>query len=270
MKTLMTAAMMLLAAATAAQAQATPDLKGTWSGQFRTVILGSNPHHPPGGAADTPRVRELAFTFEIEGQDGRLLWGKSWSHAELKEPFVATITWDGRTIIGADTDGSLSMRIGGGRRMDLCYIHPATSPSQSMVASCGVMQRTPAQTAATAPPAAAQTSQAEPLLSTSTTVLGETLRYPKGAAHVTSEIIALAPGERTIRHKHGVPMFFYILEGEITVDYGPRGKRTYLKGQSAMEEMGVAHFGENTGKEPMRLIVVYMGAGRAKDVIPVQ
>ena len=70
--------------------------------------------------------------------------------------------------------------------------------------------------------------------------------------------------------EHGVPMFAYILDGEITVDYGKHGKRTYRKGQSLMEAMHVAHFGENTGKEPMRLIAVYMGAARAKDVIPVK
>ena len=119
-----------------------------------------------------------------------------------------------------------------------------------------------------APPVAGY--PAEPLLSTSTTILGEPLRYPSGAAHVTSAIVTLAPGERTILHKHGVPMFFYILDGEITVDYGKHGKRTYRKGQSQMEAMNVAHFGENTGTEPMRLIVVYMGAARAKDVIPVK
>ncbi len=141
MKTLITAIVAVLATATVAQAQSAPDLKGAWSGKFRTIILGSNPHHPPGGAADAPRVREITFTFDIEGQDGRLLWGKSWSNPERKEPFVASITFDGRTIIGADTDGSLTMRIGGRGRMDLCYIHPATSPSQSMLASCGTMQR---------------------------------------------------------------------------------------------------------------------------------
>ena len=141
MKTLMTAVVALLATATVAQAQSTPDLKGAWSGKFRTVILGDNPHHPPAGAPDAPRVREIAFTFDIEGQDGRLLWGKSWSNPERKEPFVASITWDGRTIIGADTDGSLTMRIRGRGDMDLCYIHPATSPSKSMVASCGALQR---------------------------------------------------------------------------------------------------------------------------------
>ena len=140
MKTLITAVVTVLATATVAQAQSAPDLKGAWSGKFRTVILGSNPHHP-GGAADAPRVREITFTFDIEGQDGRLLWGKSWSNPERKEPFVASITSDRRTLIGADTDGSMTMRIGGRGRMELCYIHPATGPSQSMLASCGTMQR---------------------------------------------------------------------------------------------------------------------------------
>jgi quercetin dioxygenase-like cupin family protein len=123
------------------------------------------------------------------------------------------------------------------------------------------------QTPSVTPPA---TYPAEPLLSTSTTVLGEPLRYPPGMPHVTSAIVTLAPGARTILHKHGVPMFAYILDGEITVDYGAHGKRTYRKGQSLMEAMHIAHFGENTGTEPMRLIAVYMGAARAKDVIPVK
>ncbi len=141
MKTLMIAAAAMLATTTVALAQATPDLKGAWSGKFRTVILGSNPHHPPSGPADAPRVREIVFTFEIEGQDGALLWGKSWSDPARKEPFVATVTADRRTIIGADTDGALTMRIGGRNRIDLCYTHAATGPSQSMVASCGALQR---------------------------------------------------------------------------------------------------------------------------------
>jgi len=143
MKTLMIAAAAVLATATVAlaQAQPTPDLKGTWSGKWRTVILGSNPHHPPSGPADAPRVREIVFTLQIEGQDGRLLWGKTWSNPDSKEPFVATITADGKTILGADTDGALTLRIGGRGRMDACYTHPATSPSQSMVASCGALQR---------------------------------------------------------------------------------------------------------------------------------
>ena len=125
---------------------------------------------------------------------------------------------------------------------------------------------------ALASPAAAQDAAypLEPLLSTGTTVMGEPIRYPRqGSAHINAAIIALAPGSRTIMHKHGVPLFAYILEGELTVDYGSHGKRTYRQGQSFMEAMNIAHFGENTGTQPARLLAVYMGAKHAKDVIPV-
>ena len=108
------------------------------------------------------------------------------------------------------------------------------------------------------------------LLSTGTTILGEKLRYPSGDPHVTASIITLAPGQRTIPHKHGVPLFAYILSGELSVDYGDKGVRTYKKGDSFMEAMDAVHYGFNAGKEPARLIAVYMGAKGAQDVEPVK
>lgn len=110
---------------------------------------------------------------------------------------------------------------------------------------------------------------AVPLLSTGVTVLGEPIRYPtSGPAHVTASIIALPPGGRTIAHRHGVPLFAYILEGELTVDYGARGVRTYRAGETFMEAQDVTHFGENRGSTPVRLLAVYLGAKGAEDVIP--
>jgi quercetin dioxygenase-like cupin family protein len=111
---------------------------------------------------------------------------------------------------------------------------------------------------------------AVPLLSTGTTVVGEKIHYPSGDAHVTAAIVTLAPGARTVLHKHDVPLFAYILEGELTVDYGAHGKRTYTQGQSLMEAMAVPHFGVNSGDKTMRLIGVYMGADGADDVTPVK
>lgn len=118
--------------------------------------------------------------------------------------------------------------------------------------------------------AAAPSYPAVPLLSTSTTILGEKIKYPSGDAHITAAIVTLAPGARTILHKHDVPLFAYILEGELTVDYGAQGTRTYSQGQSLMEAMGVPHYGINKGDRPVRLIGVYMGAAGAKDVTPVK
>lgn len=110
-----------------------------------------------------------------------------------------------------------------------------------------------------------------PLISSGTSVVGETIKYPTtGQANVTAAIITLAPGAATIEHEHGVPLFAYILDGELTVDYGAHGKRVYKKGDAFMEAMAVPHAGTNTGTAPVRILAVYMGAAGAKDTIPVQ
>jgi quercetin dioxygenase-like cupin family protein len=109
------------------------------------------------------------------------------------------------------------------------------------------------------------------LLSTATSIVGEPIRYPTtGAAQVTAAIVVLAPGASTIVHNHGVPLFAYILEGELTVDYGAHGTRTYRQGDAFMEAMAVAHSGRNNGAQPVRLLAVYMGAQGAENVIGVK
>jgi len=123
---------------------------------------------------------------------------------------------------------------------------------------------------ATKPLAPPQNYPAQKLLSTGKTVVGETIHYPRtGPANVTAAIVTLPPGGTAFLHKHGAPLFAYILDGELTVDYGTHGKRTYRKGDALVEAMGVAHSSINNGTETMRLIGVYMGAQGTKDVIPV-
>ena len=57
---------------------AIPDLKGTWSGKGKSIVFGSHEHHPGSQtAADPPRVRDIEATHTVEGQDGRLAWGRS-------------------------------------------------------------------------------------------------------------------------------------------------------------------------------------------------
>ena len=110
-----------------------------------------------------------------------------------------------------------------------------------------------------------------PLYSGSKTVMDEEITWPTtGKAHVNALIVVLAPGERTVLHKHGVPTFIHILEGEVTVDYQDRGKRTFRQGESFLEAMNVPHYGMNTGKVPVKILAVYMGADGAKDVEKLQ
>lgn len=116
-------------------------------------------------------------------------------------------------------------------------------------------------------PASAQSYNLTGSVSSSKTVVGEDIVYPRGKAVITSAIVVLAPGEKTIGHRHGVPMFAYMLEGELTVDYGTHGIKVYRQGDSLLEAMNVSHFGRNTGTTTVRILAVYMGAEGSKDVV---
>lgn len=125
-----------------AHAENLPDLKGTWSGPFKTVILGNNPRYPGNETIiDPPRILPVEITFEIEGQDGRLAWGKSWSDLERKEPFVGTITADGKRFLGADSNSSIDADISNPELLDVCYTQTGLSETHSIVASCGQIRR---------------------------------------------------------------------------------------------------------------------------------
>ena len=117
-------------------------------------------------------------------------------------------------------------------------------------------------------PAAAQVGT-RTVLSTSTTVTDEPIRYPTGApAQITAVEITLAPGQQTGWHMHPVPLVGYILEGELTVDYGAFGKRVFHRGDGLAEAMNEAHNGRNTGQGPVKILAVFIGAQGVRDTIP--
>ena len=98
------------------------------------------------------------------------------------------------------------------------------------------------------------------LLKTSASVLGQPLAWPAGTPEITAAIVTLEPGKATGWHHHDVPLLGYILEGALTVDYGPAGSRTYAAGDAFVEAFRTDHDGRNDGSVPMRLLAVYMGA----------
>jgi hypothetical protein len=128
---------------TAARAQdAIPDLKGTWFGKGKVIMFGGHAHHPGVAADSPPTVREIEMTLLVEGQDGRLAWGRSSSaKADMKEPFAWAMSEDNKSIIGSDTDGSFRINLLAPDRMEKCYTHNGMSPSGSIVAGCYRMER---------------------------------------------------------------------------------------------------------------------------------
>jgi quercetin dioxygenase-like cupin family protein len=109
-----------------------------------------------------------------------------------------------------------------------------------------------------------------PLLQSGTDVLGAPLSYPEGTPNITSAIVTVPPGGETGWHLHEVPLFAYVLEGELTVDYGEKGTKTYRAGEAVLEAMNWPHNGTNTGTVPMKLVAIYMGSDAATNTVKVE
>lgn len=100
-----------------------------------------------------------------------------------------------------------------------------------------------------------------PLLQSGETTIGQPFAYPAGAAKVTAAVVTLQPGQETGWHSHEVPLFGFMLEGALTIDYGTKGTKVYTAGESWLEAINWPHNGTNAGTVPARLIAVYMGGG---------
>ncbi len=97
------------------------------------------------------------------------------------------------------------------------------------------------------------------ILDTDKTVIGQDISYPSGSPQIVSKIVTIPVGAETGTHIHEYPMFAYVLEGEIIVDYGDQGIKTFAKGDSLIEAINFDHNGKNMGNEPAEILVVLMG-----------
>lgn len=98
-----------------------------------------------------------------------------------------------------------------------------------------------------------------PLLDTTTHGDGVPLAYPAGRPEITARLIEIAPGVETDRHRHPIPLFAYVLQGELTLHDEGGGVRRMKAGDAFMESSGW-HYGRNEGSETVRLLAVYIGA----------
>jgi len=111
----------------------------------------------------------------------------------------------------------------------------------------------------------------ETLIETDETVLGQPFSYPTtGQAKITAAIVTLPPGASLPAHLHPVPLFAYILQGELLVDYGSEGQHLYRKGDAFVEAFNWPHSGRNAGKGKVKILVVYAGAVGVPNSVPVE
>jgi len=83
--------------------------------------------------------------------------------------------------------------------------------------------------------------------------------YPTGCAEVTAVHVILPPGAQTGWHKHPVPCFAYILEGELDVQLASGETKTLKAGEAYAESVDVMHNGVNKGDAPVKLIMFAAG-----------
>lgn len=98
------------------------------------------------------------------------------------------------------------------------------------------------------------------MLRATSDVAGTPLVYPSGgAAEVSGLVVELPRGAETGWHKHTVPCFAYMLEGEIAVTQKDGPTRTFHAGDAFAEIVGVEHNGRTIGEKPVRLVFFAVG-----------
>ena len=102
----------------------------------------------------------------------------------------------------------------------------------------------------------------------SKTVLGQDFAFPSGTPRIEVFKITIDPGMRTALHKHAIPLLAYVLSGELGIDYGSRGKRSFSPGEAYIEAIDWCHVGYGIGDEPVEILGVYLGQQEPDQIKP--
>jgi quercetin dioxygenase-like cupin family protein len=98
-----------------------------------------------------------------------------------------------------------------------------------------------------------------PVISTGVTRDGDPLVYPSGTPAIISVIGTIEPGGRTPLHQHPVPVYVYILEGEVELRTDGGDPFRYTAGEAYIEALNRDHQLFNVGDAPARVLVVFVG-----------
>ncbi len=110
--------------------------------------------------------------------------------------------------------------------------------------------------------------EAAPVLKSSETADGNPIKFPQSNnPEIVSVTGTLQPGGRTARHQHPIPVFVYVLEGELEVQTEGHDPRNYKAGEAFLESVNTWHQAHNKSSGPTKILVVFMGeAGKPTTV----
>ena len=100
----------------------------------------------------------------------------------------------------------------------------------------------------------------ESLLKTDTTSIGQKIVYPNFQSdEVTISKVTIPPVKSTGWHKHTIPVFAYVLKGNLTVEIENKQTKQFPENTTFSEVINTFHNGINNGKIDVVLIAFYMG-----------
>lgn len=109
---------------------------------------------------------------------------------------------------------------------------------------------------------------AQILKKTSVTGNNDKIVYPvTDKAEVTAMTVDLAPGAETGWHKHPVPVYAYVVAGELSVELGDGSRLSFASGDAIIEVVNTWHNGKNSGQVPVQLAVFSLGIEGMANVI---
>lgn len=102
--------------------------------------------------------------------------------------------------------------------------------------------------------------EAQPLIKTGVSRDNEPIVYPTGTPEVISVIGTIAKDGRTALHQHPIPVYVYVMEGEVEVRSEGGEPQRYKAGEAFIETQNHKHQAFNVGETPSKILVVFMGA----------
>jgi quercetin dioxygenase-like cupin family protein len=102
--------------------------------------------------------------------------------------------------------------------------------------------------------------QGKVILQTETTSGGDPIVYLKtDQPKITVMTVDIAPGAKTGWHIHPMPVYAYVMSGQLTVEIEGGKTVDFKEGEAVIEVVNVRHNGINNGRIPVKLVVFYVG-----------
>jgi quercetin dioxygenase-like cupin family protein len=109
------------------------------------------------------------------------------------------------------------------------------------------------------PPAATERKDVtiEPIAHVAKTIAGQAIDLPRMHVTVGVSLYTIQAGVALPAHRHRYPRYGYVLDGELQVTNEESGQTAWFQsGHFIVESINQWHSGLNTGRSPLRLLVI--------------